>query len=81
MTEATYKDYAIDAALSAITGKDRVETVADNRCVTCDTVDPVEFRDDLSRREYTISGMCQMCQDKVFGRVPEDYWDSLGYGA
>ncbi len=25
-----------------------------------------EFRDDLSKREYNISGMCQKCQDSVF---------------
>jgi hypothetical protein len=25
------------------------------------------FRDQLSEREYTISGMCQLCQDEVFG--------------
>jgi hypothetical protein len=26
-----------------------------------------EFRDELSIREYGISGMCQSCQDKTFG--------------
>lgn len=26
------------------------------------------FRDSLSEKEYTISGLCQDCQDKVFGR-------------
>ena len=26
-----------------------------------------EFRDELSRKEYGISGLCQSCQDKVFG--------------
>ena len=26
-----------------------------------------EFRDEGSRREYTISGLCQKCQDKAFG--------------
>ena len=26
-----------------------------------------EFRDSLSRKEYQISGMCQECQDSVFG--------------
>lgn len=26
-----------------------------------------EFRDDLSAREFNISGMCQSCQDKTFG--------------
>ena len=25
------------------------------------------FRDGLSKKEYTISGLCQECQDKVFG--------------
>lgn len=25
------------------------------------------FRDDLSRREYLISGMCQNCQDSIWG--------------
>ena len=27
----------------------------------------VEFNTELSRREYSISGLCQQCQDKVFG--------------
>jgi len=26
-----------------------------------------DFRDDLSAKEYSISGMCQSCQDKTFG--------------
>lgn len=26
-----------------------------------------EFRDELSRKEFGISGMCQNCQDEVFG--------------
>lgn len=25
-----------------------------------------EFRDELSRKEYSISGLCQKCQDEVF---------------
>lgn len=25
-----------------------------------------EFRDDLSRKEYRISGLCQKCQDDFF---------------
>ena len=25
-----------------------------------------DFRDDLSRREFKISGLCQECQDEVF---------------
>lgn len=26
-----------------------------------------EFQDNLSKREYTISGLCQKCQDRIFG--------------
>jgi len=28
---------------------------------------PGRFRDLLSRREFEISGLCQDCQDEVFG--------------
>lgn len=38
-------------------------------CALCTPIKFVtfdDFRDDLSRKEYTISGMCQQCQDKVF---------------
>jgi len=31
-------------------------------------IDAAEFRDDLSRKEFEISGLCQTCQDKTFGK-------------
>ena len=27
-----------------------------------------DFRDNLSRKEYSISGLCQDCQDEFFGK-------------
>lgn len=30
------------------------------------------FKDALSEREYTISGLCQSCQDEVFGGPFDD---------
>jgi hypothetical protein len=39
------------------------------RCVWCGKP-ATEFRDELSAREYEISGTCQACQDEVF--APED---------
>lgn len=33
--------------------------------------DAVEFRDALSEKEYRISGLCQKCQDSVFGTGDE----------
>lgn len=29
---------------------------------------PDEFRDESSRDEFKISGLCQKCQDKTFGK-------------
>ena len=44
-------------------------------CAICGepTGNAEDFHDDLSRREYTISRMCQVCQDKVFE------WESHGH--
>mgnify|MGYP003652510887 CR=1 FL=1 len=36
-------------------------------CATCPSaIEEKHFRDDLSKKEYAISGMCQDCQDSVF---------------
>ena len=40
-------------------------------CPTCEK--PVgKFKDDISEREYGISGMCQKCQDSVFGTQTDE---------
>jgi len=55
--------------LSSVFGVDRVKTISEGYCVSCDTEDikATSFTDDLSRKEYAISGLCQSCQDDVFG--------------
>lgn len=36
-------------------------------CPFCNTPVTVEdFKDELSRKEFSISGMCQACQDEFF---------------
>lgn len=40
-------------------------------CVSCGRA-VGGFRDRLSRREYGISGLCQECQDSVFGEGNHD---------
>lgn len=44
--------------------------IDEGMCVACgsDKIKPEDFRDDLSRKEYSISFLCQECQDKVFGK-------------
>ena len=49
-------------------GRDRRESISANICVWCGVpISVAGFRDELSRREYTISGFCQECQDDAFG--------------
>lgn len=47
-------------------GVSRGEALVAQTCVTCGGP-ATEFRDELSRKEYGISAMCQKCQDGVFG--------------
>ena len=62
----TSKAPTIDLMLSALTGKSREIQLASNLCMTCDG-NADTFRDELSIKEYSISGMCQQCQDSIFG--------------
>jgi hypothetical protein len=45
----------------------RREAKRHNQCVFDITHDASTFRDALSAKEYTITGMCQGCQDSFFG--------------
>ena len=71
----TWKSDTINGELDLLTqiifnGKDRQTCIEEGICVTCDEgrdIAATSFRDDLSRKEYAISGMCQSCQDDVFG--------------
>ena len=46
------------------------------KCVTCDNdIRHSDFKDDVSKKEYGISGLCQGCQNEVFGSEPD--WDDV----
>ena len=73
--KATPKHFEIDTLISIHAGgKDRAEVIRLGKCMTCDSVGNTHtsFRDDLSRKEYQISGMCQSCQDDFFGISEDD---------
>lgn len=44
------------------------------QCAWCgsDRIGPEDFKDDLSRREFQISKMCQGCQDETFVEEDDD---------
>ena len=54
----------LDDLTKKIFNKSRTETIKTNQCMTCNKP-ATGFRDDISRKEYTISGMCQDCQDEL----------------
>ena len=69
MTEPTKKAPEIESLIDATnpSGRKRVESIKSDICSWCGKP-ATEFRDAPSRKEYTISGFCQECQDKAFGR-------------
>lgn len=63
--EKTQKSPEVEALLEQLAPYGRGGQV----CAICgsDKVAATDFRDELSRREWSISLMCQKCQDEVFG--------------
>ena len=46
----------------------KITMVKDHRCPFCaERVDKGEFRNEVFLREFESSGLCQECQDTVFG--------------
>jgi hypothetical protein len=68
--EPTRKSFKVGNLLNALLGASREDTIRANKCIPppIGCGEPVtEFRDETSKREYSISGMCQKCQDATFG--------------
>ena len=65
----TEKSPEMESALTDMLGFDRKAVITGNTCACCDAanITPDSFKDELSFKEYRISGLCQECQDKVFG--------------
>lgn len=69
MVKPSSKASAIEEILDSISGEmfghKRSTSIEGNTCVVCGKP-AKEFKDELSRKEYSISGMCQDCQDATF---------------
>lgn len=63
---------ALDGLTKSLFGKSNTEAMAQQICIACKApVTPESFRDQISAKEYGISGLCQGCQDIAFA-PPED---------
>lgn len=60
----------LDETAVANFGRSRTASMKRWICVTCGK-SASEFSDELSRKEYLISEMCQACQDIVFAEPEE----------
>lgn len=68
--QPSHKSPQLEAELKRVTGIDRRKAIESDHCVPppigCGK--PITpFKDEQSRKEYTISGLCQYCQDIIFG--------------
>jgi len=64
MAEPTPKAPEVKAFIDALFG--RSAAIETDHCSNCHK-EAIEFRDEKSYQEYRISGLCQVCQDDVFG--------------
>lgn len=60
------KSPEIEEFLKEMFGVDRRKNIEEDKCVFCGR-DALTFRDEKSRKEFSISGICQVCQDDTFG--------------
>ena len=66
MANPSKKDIEMEKLIDFInpSGRIRVNSIQNDICSSCGKP-ALNFKDELSQREYTISGFCQDCQDKI----------------
>ena len=52
-------------------GSGRKASIEANKCALCGR-EATQFKDAVSAKEFSISGMCQKCQDIAFGSEDEE---------
>ena len=69
MAEPSKKSPGMEVTLDNLTskafGRKRTDSIRADICVDCGG-EAKAFRDELSQKEFTISGLCQHCQDRLF---------------
>ena len=66
--QPTIKSEKMEDTIITLTGIDRRKSITNKLCGWCGADVTLEsFKDELSLKEYHIGGLCQDCQDRVFG--------------
>ena len=65
MMENEYIKKAVDELAREVFGMTKDDAHLKGICVACGA-DIFDFDDELSEREYKISGLCQKCQNEFF---------------
>lgn len=76
MSKSPEMEDALEKLVSSLFGRSRKQSADEQSCVCCGASAKV-FRDDLSRREFGISRLCQSCQDSVFDNDNEPWQQEL----
>lgn len=67
----TWDKTELEKFLDSLNPSKRRKAILNQYCSFCGQ--PArEFVDELSTKEYSISGLCSKCQDETFGRGDED---------
>lgn len=65
--QPSYKRPAVDNFLKEVVGVDRKDAITNKTCPFCGTAVTLDsFKDELSLKEFHISGLCSKCQDEMF---------------
>jgi hypothetical protein len=75
MAKPSEKASTLERILEAVAG--RTTAIESDHCISppigCgEPAPPDSFRTPLDVREYSISGLCQACQDSIFGQADGD---------
>ncbi len=72
MAEPIKRVKAIEDLLEDTTGL--ISAIRADKCVNCGR-DADKFVDRLSKQDYAISGLCQLCQDVIYAEPEEEFED------
>lgn len=76
MAQPTQKARGIEIILAMLAGGvSREDTIRSNKCMPAPIGcggEATGFRDTVSKREYSNSGLCQQCQDSFFGASEDE---------